>query len=575
MTESQAGFATRNWTRLGGSFLVFSLILLLPAVALIAYEGKSIVRSEVDTDSYRVNSISARSLLEGIRTPVYPLVLRAATSFGDERAVIIIQFGVYICFLSCMFLYLRTLGAPRWTLFVLPVPFAMSSVVVGYTFVLLPELIAAAAAFSVLLLSLSAYFIRHRPKIDWLVGGLLTVSVLSKPQYLFLIPYLLLVGLIQFGLQGNEQEKHWRRYRELRVCVRYFSPVLGYCLLRLVVVGHFGLVSFGGSNLAGLLLNPIWFTESFAESLPAGGDRDAAKVIINRRLALLERASADPDLKTEDPRIRVKDALDATVLGKMSKYDAICISYNANMWDVARPALFELYGNAKGEEQANRNVMVDATLGRLSMLVLKENWLAYLHWLFLATTEALNRVVRYDSWNARLLTSLCGMWCIAVAGYCLARWWLSEAYRGRRKLVLSFGVVGCMLLFPGKVLGWILGVWGWIPGTVAPLFIPISVVIVGVLLSGLVILSGVRGNAPFVELSFVEYSVCCCSLFCCCGLALIVSVELPLDRYLMTVSPAATVASALVIVSSSLRFACSFVQLLSRSSDSLMESFNG
>ncbi|MFN9294244.1 MAG: hypothetical protein ACK6EB_39685, partial [Planctomyces sp.] len=96
----------------------------------------------------------------------------------------------------------------------------------------------------------------------------------------------------------------------------------------------------------------------------------------------------------------------------MPLYDAVSVAYNANVWDVGRPALLLRYEETNiGEELVN--VKVDRVLSSISSAALTYNLRLYVRWLMLASIEAMNRVVRYDGVSARMVTLLCSIVIVA------------------------------------------------------------------------------------------------------------------------------------------------------------------
>lgn len=533
--------------QLFGWFFVFFVMIAAPSLIRIALREGIQPREAVDTESYRATEVTVIGLLGGIRTPVYPIFLKATALIGDSRLVAIVQLLLYIIPLSVCSVVLIGSRVPPWAVCTLCVPFCSATVVTEYFCTILPETCGAAAAFSVLLLTISGYSSKGTIRVDVAMSLLAFTAILSKPQYLFLIPFLFVACLVRMATINHVGSWKRRLRGVAESCLVYVSPVLAYCLLRWVVVGHFGLVSFGGANLAGLLLNPLFLDRSLVQSLEAGEDRDAAACIVLRRETLLDRSETEPDLRTEDPNVRVRDALDAARLRRLPLYDAISVAYNANMWDVARPALMEFYrGEEAGGDQLV-NVRIDGMLGRLSMLVLKKNVISYMRWIGLATAEAFNRMVRYDTWNGRILALACAVWIVVFLTHGGVAWYIESADNAlcRAGGILAVGV--SVAVFFGKVVGLMLGLWAWVPGTIAPVLVPFAVLVFGVWYAGVTalwVMFGCRGKSTC---SFLSYVVCCCSAYVAFGVCLIVAVELPLDRYLMTISPVATAGSVLVI----------------------------
>ena len=100
---------------------------------------------------------------------------------------------------------------------------------------------------------------RLRRTLPW-IG--LTVSLACayhiRPAYLFLVGLVPCLGVVLLWIRTARvgAEFSWKRLASA-LCAVSILPYLGYCLARLVLVGHFGLVSFSGPGTAALAVELI------------------------------------------------------------------------------------------------------------------------------------------------------------------------------------------------------------------------------------------------------------------------------------------------------------------------------
>lgn len=123
-------------------------------------------------------------------------------------------------------------------------------------------------------------------------------------------------------------------------------PFLAFCTLRWFVVGHWGLVSFGGYNIVGI--TGQFLDEQLAEELPAE-IQPLAKDILTRRAAI-EGFHAEADFLS------------------MERF------YNDIIWKVSLPAATSRYGDDR--------VALNRAMTQLSVEVIKRRPSRYGQWLF-------------------------------------------------------------------------------------------------------------------------------------------------------------------------------------------------
>lgn len=215
-----------------------------------------------DTASYeRLARLQSLDVAFGhTRTLGYPLLLRAA---GEHRhALKRLEYGTYLLAVLALWWALTVWFRSGWIALAGSVPLLVADVL-AYTGWLQPEILAPAFA----LLAVAALILvvgGWRPGWSWsvLVLGLF-LACLLRPAYLFLVPVLPVAGFvmrwIRDGFGGSAAFG-------LRLTAASAGPVLGFCLVRWLIVGQLGFVAFLGYNLSGVaasFLNP-----SLVDNLP-------------------------------------------------------------------------------------------------------------------------------------------------------------------------------------------------------------------------------------------------------------------------------------------------------------------
>jgi hypothetical protein len=184
-----------------------------------------------------------------------------------------------------------------------------------------------AASMAIVSLGLLLWLARRprNPALWLLLAGAVTYTYHVRPAYLYMLPLVPLLGVGLRWLLPEERRLHWRWGLGLVLAVAL--PFLAYSSLRWVVMDHFGLVSFGGYNLAGVA-TPL-LDETLIAELPEE-DRELAGLVVEKRRELgLETVG------WETPMRRWHD------------------QFNRSVWSAAVPAARQhLRGRWLGEEAA-------------------------------------------------------------------------------------------------------------------------------------------------------------------------------------------------------------------------------
>lgn len=246
---------------------------------------------EPDTESYLTAPLDGGrvQVLSYYRTAGYPVFLRWGRQFGPGLTTIPkLQALLYSIGVLAFFVGLRRYTGRPWMAVAatLPLPFAA---VTAYTPSLLTEVPAAALTLIVAGLCFG------------IAGGAIARQGVSSPRrfdWLRALPYLALAATV-FSANQVRPTSQWLviwvplavevllRIRGRRawptaasVALATFVPWLAFATLRLMMVGHFGLVSFAGTNLAAI---GTFLADEEAVAAMADDVRPTARLIVKRR----------------------------------------------------------------------------------------------------------------------------------------------------------------------------------------------------------------------------------------------------------------------------------------------------
>ncbi len=183
-----------------------------------------------------------------------------------------------------------------------------------------------------------------------------------RPAFLFLVAWIPAAWLFLYTRRwGLLHQAQWLR-QFTRCLVACVLPLVLFCLLRLIVVGHFGLVSFGGQNTIGISIEML--DRQTVSQLPAG-DRPLGQLLARGRDAWPE-------------------ARFLTRKGLQDDWGSIARLYAANVNRIGR-AIEAKFPPTDGEVG---NVARDKTLNRLSTHTFLADWPMYGAWLVGAAVES-------------------------------------------------------------------------------------------------------------------------------------------------------------------------------------------
>ena len=329
--------------------------------------------AQLDTAGYSDFPVDRfENALNSQRTFVYPLILKAFQGmFGSFALLPLFQYAVSALASGTFMATLMRCGWQPGLALGATLPIMTSLLVLDYTHLITPDLVA--QSFAILAVS-SWLSIVHKGSglLQWvLLGTWIFLAYQTKPAYLFLLVFVPLGGAIARWWLFAEQRDSL--VLGVKFAIASFVPFLSWCTFRWVLVGHFGLVAFGGYNIVGIagqLLQREWVDELSADVQPL------AKEILERREQRKDWSS------------------------KIS-YSTYESQYNPMVWEIAVPAASKLYGN---DSRA-----MNLELSRFSREVIATKPVSYLIWLGLAANNAVKQCLELTILNPMVGLSLIAM----------------------------------------------------------------------------------------------------------------------------------------------------------------------
>jgi len=332
---------------------------------------------QVDTASYRDYSFdSATTALNDKRTFVYPSVLRFfEAADGSER---LIPWFQYFISAVCTGFFLATLLACRWNPWLALAavsPLLASPLVLEYSRIVTPDLLA--QSFSIVAVSFWLNVVHKGKGLTSLIGLSLFsfLAYQTKPSYLYLLAFVPIGGWIARWWLTPDFRDSWKV--ALRLTAASTIPFIAWCVLRWTLVGHFGLVSFGGYNIIGIAGQ--WIQKDSIQTLTVEVQPLAEKILQGR-----EAKKWEPTTTYEEMESR----------------------FNPMVWEIAVPAAAALY------DEDSR--IMNRRMTELSSEILKSQPKAYLSWLGNAAKRSVRSAVEITLRNPIVLASL-PLWLAAFA----------------------------------------------------------------------------------------------------------------------------------------------------------------
>jgi hypothetical protein len=362
-----------------GSTFAWLLIPMALATGLYVAAGRlSGPELRRDTESYLnvvKNGLFTAESLQSPRTIGYPLFVAAVQGvFGSLAPVPILQWTIFCAAVFFFAFALLRIGSSRGLCVFLTAPLFFSDVAAGY----LPVVIAEVPAVALAIASMAAVVLATSEPTRrrwWMVLALtIFLSYQFRPAFLFLVAIVpLLAFLIDPVLRGGSRVAKNRGQIVARATAAVAVPLVGFCLLRLVVVGNFGLVSFAGTNLVGIT-GSILDQERLAKLSPE--IRPLAERMLQIRKSSEMRAVERERHARWDQAVHRRYGLD------LPNYTTIDRLYNPTIHEVAYPAATKLYGDDQ--------IAAERAFSQLSLEMIALRPVTYAGWVAFAFFHAIS-----------------------------------------------------------------------------------------------------------------------------------------------------------------------------------------
>jgi hypothetical protein len=339
-------------------------MVLVASIAVFMFAtGRFQPVTQIDTLDYANFPIaSIDSALNNKRTYLYPCFLKATTT--EAIPYMVVPYLQYTMAAVAAAVFLGTLLRSGWSAgmaLAASMPLMTNSIVLDYCAMITPDSIAQSLAILTVSFWLRQIWLPDRFGSLLMLGLLVFLCYQTKPFYLFLIGFVPVGGVVArwwlFGARSGVARLGWK----LLFCSTL--PFLAWCSLRWFLVGHFGLVSFGGYNVVGIAGQMLRRedVEKLSEEL-----RPLATTILNSR----------------DQRVDWSSRM---------TYSVYETQYNPMVWQIAVPAAEKMYD---GDSRR-----MNLSLARLSREVIGLRPVRYGIWLGHAAKRALTQSVHLSLVN--------------------------------------------------------------------------------------------------------------------------------------------------------------------------------
>lgn len=271
-----------------------------------------------------ISKLSFHEMLGSARTLGFPVFLKWVATFSPDYSAIP---WIHLAFLAATVFFfdyaMRRYGASPWEAFAASTGVLLASAnwLIG---ALLTDFLGQMFAVATIacLLCLVVDVKRIAPWCGVAFG--LAATYHMRPAYLFLIPLVPCLGvlLLRIRIRWTKEGFHWKKMF-LGLAAVGVLPYLGYCEFRNATVGHFGLVSFGGQQVAAFAVEFL-DRDMIEKELPK-----EYRLVATRMLDRRQQLNRPPTFKSAW-RIDMK------------QWER---NYDANIQNVAIPIAIQTYGD--------------------------------------------------------------------------------------------------------------------------------------------------------------------------------------------------------------------------------------
>ena len=343
----------------------FWLALQMAAVVIgIHVRGWGTVHEVPDSQSYvQTGFLAPARMLASVRTVGCPLFLRAVAAVSPSLDIlpqVHLAFHLLAVVLFCW--AMRRFGASAWQAFA-------ASTGILWTIIndpLVHDVASDSLARSLAVVTVALLLaVAATPRLWlWIVLTLsLACTYHVRPAYLFLVALIPCLGPVLRAIHAawHQQPRQWKRHTAALLAVAVL-PLAAFCLVRLAVVGQFGLVSSGGWNMAGLsveLLDRPLIENRVPEDL-----RPLALEILEAREQVYRQRGLAPAFR--DGRIDLEQLRE---------------NHEVNLCFVALPAVCRRHPEAADPQGQFACLAVNQDLARLSVSAIGGHKVVYLRFL--------------------------------------------------------------------------------------------------------------------------------------------------------------------------------------------------
>jgi hypothetical protein len=421
-------------------------------------------------------------------------------------------------------------GFKPWEGYLICAPVVTASVVREYANVMVPE--ALVTSIGAVAFGFSLVIARQGPRKSTriVLSVAIVLACLTKPAFLFLaIACPAGIALITPALRRESVS-----LRELtgEFGVTLFAvtlPLVAYATLRLAIVGHLGIVSYGGVALAGLGTNPVFLTESSVERLPTSELRGLGRAILTKRHAVASRNTQFPQFVFDEDSLKHRPVERAWTE-----------AFDPTIFAVALPAAREYYSVSQQIVLNPDWILINRKLGALSSTTIRNRFDLYLKWVALTVRSGFQDVFHYER-GARVLIG--ASFLVLVTGIFVAGLWARRIaiHDGvPRVLPIVAAASSLVLIFNWEATEALAEAIAWVTkgallGSIYPLF---TVFLCFCISCAAFWRSVVRRRQPRRTSRTMAYAYGGFALlYFAAGIFLVSLVEMPLHRYVVPLSP--------------------------------------
>ena len=225
----------------------------LITTAVLACSGglRPVLDGPDSTQYVALSNCSPMEILGSCRTLGYPMLLRLVRSITPGLSLIpFIQLGALLAAAGAWFYGLRATGTPVTIATVAALRLLASPLL---THVMAVRTDALGCALSVASVGAALAFLGTGRTAALVATSLLAFCAYQiRPAYLFLIPFLPVLGATLGSVLDRAEPARRAIRATLALAAATAIPYMTFAVIRFALVGHFGLVSFAGTNLIGI-----------------------------------------------------------------------------------------------------------------------------------------------------------------------------------------------------------------------------------------------------------------------------------------------------------------------------------